>query len=564
MTTITVRPYASRTADMLSQQGLHPVLARIYAARGINDISELSTELSALLPPAGLLNNERAAVLLADAIAAKKKICIVADYDCDGATACAVAIHGLKMMGGDVSFLVPNRFDNGYGLTPAIVDEARKKHGTQVLVTVDNGIASIDGVLAAVSQGMEVLVTDHHLPGDSLPENCVIVNPNHPACTFDSRNLAGVGVIFYVMLALRAELRKRGVFDAKSQPRLDSLLDLVALGTVADVVRLDRNNRILVAQGLKRIAAGNMHTGIAALFRAAGREWRRATTFDLGFTVAPRLNAAGRLSDMALGVECLVTDDEGRAWEIAQTLNKINQERREIESGMRDEALAMLENFQPDESASISVLDANWHQGVIGILASRLKDQYYRPVFVFAPDKDGNIRGSGRSIPGFHLRDAIDLVAKRHPGMISRFGGHAMAAGLTMQGDAYDVFCEAFEAIAKEFLNQTQLERVIETDGTPDNSCYTLDFVHQLESRIWGQGFEPPIFSDRFHIVNQRVLKERHLSLQLEKNGMALSAIYFNHTALLPRDARLAFRIASNEYNGMTSVQLIVEYGEAA
>lgn len=564
MTTITLRPYSPRTADMLSQQGLHPVLARIYAARGITDISELSTELSALLAPAGLLNNERAAVLLADAIAAKKKICIVADYDCDGATACAVAIHGLKMMGGDVSFLVPNRFDNGYGLTPAIVDEARERHGAQVLLTVDNGIASIDGVLAAVNQGMEVLVTDHHLPGESLPQNCVIVNPNHPACTFGSKNLAGVGVIFYVMLALRAELRKRGVFDAKSQPRLDNLLDLVALGTVADVVRLDKNNRILVAQGLRRIAAGNMHTGIAALFRAAGREWRRATTFDLGFTVAPRLNAAGRLSDMALGVECLVTDDEGRAWEIAQTLNKINQERREIESGMREEALAMLESFHPDESASISVLDTHWHQGVIGILASRLKDQYYRPVFVFAPDKDGCIRGSGRSIPGFHLRDAIDLVAKRHPGMISRFGGHAMAAGLTMQGDAYDLFRETFEGIAKEHLSKTQLERVIETDGTPDNSCYTLDFVRQLESRIWGQGFEPPVFSERFRVVNQRVLKERHLSLQLEKNGMALSAIYFNHTALLPRDAILAFRIASNEYNGMTSVQLIVEYGEAA
>lgn len=564
MTTIKVRPYASRTADMLSQQGLHPVLARIYAARGITDISELSTELSALLPPDGLLNNEKAAILLADAIAAKKKICIVADYDCDGATACAVAIHGLKMMGGDVSFLVPNRFDNGYGLTPAIVNDAHEKHGAQVLVTVDNGIASIDGVQAAVSLGMEVLVTDHHLPGEHLPENCVIVNPNHPACSFASTNLAGVGVIFYVMLALRAELRKRGVFDAKTQPRLDNLLDLVALGTVADVVRLDKNNRILVAQGLKRIAAGNMHAGIAALYRAAGREWRRTTTFDLGFTVAPRLNAAGRLSDMALGVECLVTDNEGRAWEIAQTLNKINQERREIESGMREEALAMLENFQPDESASISVLDANWHQGVVGILASRLKDQYYRPVFVFAPDKDGNIRGSGRSIPGFHLRDAIDLVAKRHPGMISRFGGHAMAAGLTMKGDAYDVFRETFEAIAKEHLNQTQLERVIETDGAPDNSCYTLDFVRQMESRIWGHGFEPPIFNERFRVVNQRVLKERHLSLQLEKNGMALSAIYFNHTALLPREAHLAFRIASNEYNGMTSVQLIVEYGEAA
>ncbi|MDR0933862.1 MAG: single-stranded-DNA-specific exonuclease RecJ, partial [Burkholderiaceae bacterium] len=381
---------------------------------------------------------------------------------------------------------------------------------------------------------------------------------------FESKNIAGVGVIFYVMLALRAELRKRGVFDGKNQPRLDNLLDLVALGTIADVARLDRNNRILVAQGLKRIAAGNMQPGIAAIFRAAGREWRKVSTFDLGFTIAPRLNAVGRLSDMALGVECLITHDEGRAWEIAQNLNAINQERREIESEMQEEALAMLENFQPQEHVSITVLNAAWHQGVIGILASRLKDKYFRPVFVFAPDKDGAIRGSGRSIPGFHLRDAIDLVAKRHPDIISRFGGHAMAAGLTLRGDAYDTFCEAFEDVAKAQLGQAQLERVIETDGTPDDSCYTLDFVHLLQNRIWGHGFESPLFSDRFRIVNQRVLKERHLSLQREKNGMPLSASWFNHSALLPAEVQLAFRIAGNEYNGITSMQLIVEYAQPA
>ena len=549
---------------MLTQQGLHPALARIYAARGISDVSELSTEFSALLPPNGLLNADRAAILLADAIAAGKKICVVADYDCDGATACAVAMHALKMMGGDVSFLVPNRFDNGYGLTPAIVEEAKNRHAAEVLVTVDNGIASIDGVREAINMGMDVLVTDHHLPGDHLPENCVIVNPNHPACTFGSKNMAGVGVIFYVMLALRAEFRKRGIFNAQNQPRLDNLLDLVALGTVADVVRLDKNNRILVAQGLKRIAAGNMHTGIAALFRAAGREWRKVSIFDLGFTIAPRLNAAGRLSDMSLGVECLVTEDDGRAWEIAQKLNEINQERREIESEMREDALTMLEDFQPDESASITVLNNNWHQGVVGILASRLKDRYYRPVFVFAPDKDGAIRGSGRSIPGFHLRDAIDLVAKRHPDMISRFGGHAMAAGLTMRGDAYDTFRETFEIIARENLSKIQLQRTIETDGAPDMSCYTLDFVRQMGTRIWGHGFEPPLFSNTFRVVTQRILKERHLSLQLEKDGIALSAIYFNHVTLLPRIAHLAFRITANEYNGMTSLQLVVEHWEAA
>lgn len=564
MTKISVRPYSARTADMLSQQGLHPVLARVYAARGISDISELSTELSALLPPTGLLNTDKAANLLADAIAAGKKICIIADYDCDGATACAVAILCLQMMGGRVSFLIPNRFDDGYGLTPTLVHEARQRHEAEVIVTVDNGIASIEGVAEAIRLGMDVLVTDHHLPGERLPENCVIVNPNHPACPFESKYLAGVGVIFYVMLELRATLRRRGVFDEKNQPRLDSFLDLVALGTVADVVTLDKNNRILVAQGLRRIAARKMQPGIAALFRAAGREWHQATPFDLAFVIAPRLNAAGRMSDMALGVECLVTDDAGRAWEIAEQLNEINLERREVENGMREEALAMLEDFQPDEQASISVLNANWHQGVIGILASRLKDQYYRPALVFAPDKDGLIRGSGRSIPGFHLRDAIDLISKRYPDMITRFGGHAMAAGLTMRGDAYAVFCAAFEAVVREQLGPAQLERVIETDGAPDPSCYTLDFVRQLEGRIWGQGFEPPVFSDRFRVVGQRVLKERHLSLQLEKDGMPLSAIYFGQTALLPPKAHLVFRIASNTYNGMTSIQLVVEYAEAA
>lgn len=549
---------------MLSQQGVHPVLARILVARGVSELTELSTGLSGLLSPSALLNADKAAVLLAEAIQKGKKICIIADYDCDGATACAVAILGLQMMGGIVSYLVPNRFDNGYGLTPAIVDEARTKYAAEVLVTVDNGIASIDGVAEAVKQGMEVLVTDHHLPGDHLPENCVIVNPNQPACSFPSKNLAGVGVIFYVMLALRAELRQRAVFDEKTQPRLDTLLDLVALGTVADVVRLDKNNRILVAQGLKRIAAGNMRTGIAAIFRSAGREWRKASTYDLGFTIGPRLNAAGRMSDMALGVECLITDDEGHAWEIAQQLNEINHERREKESEMREEALAMLEDFQPEDRASITVLEKNWHQGIIGIVASRLKDTYFRPAFVFAPDKDGLIRGSGRSIPGFHLRDAIDLISKRYPDMIARFGGHAMAAGLTMQADDYAVFCQAFEEVARKQLSQTQLERVIETDGPPDDSCYSLNFIEQLETQVWGQGFEAPVFSDCLRVVNQRILKDRHLSLQLEKDGQMLSAIYFGHKDLLPPQSLMAFRISANEYNGNTSVQLIVQYAEPA
>ncbi|MCM1129043.1 MAG: single-stranded-DNA-specific exonuclease RecJ [Alistipes senegalensis] len=560
MTNITVRPYEPEMAEKLSRQGLHPVLARIYAARGITETHELSTDLTSLLPPSGLLNANRAAVLLANAISTGKKICIIADYDCDGATACAVAIRGLKMMGGKVSFLVPDRFTNGYGLTPAIVNEAAHRHKAQVLVTVDNGIASIDGIREAVRQGMDVLVTDHHLPGEHLPENCVIVNPNHPDCTFESKNLAGVGVIFYVMLMLRAELRQRGLFEKQNQPRLDALLDLVALGTVADMVPMDKNNRILVAQGLKRIAAGRMHPGIAALFQAAGKEWGKSSVFDLGFVLAPRLNAAGRLSDMALGVECLITDDTARAKEIAQELNEINRERKEIESRMHEEALEKLVHFQPDESASLCVLDPDWHQGIIGLLASRLKDRYYRPTLVFAPDKDGLLRGSGRSIPGFHLRDAIDLAAKRCPDIIVRFGGHAMAAGLTLRAEAYQTFCKTFEAIAREQLGPSQRNQIIETDGEPDASCYTLAFVRQLESQVWGHCFEPPLFSGCFRIINQRVLKNRHLSLQLEKDGCKLKAIYFNHASLLPNESCLAFRFASNEYKGITSVQLIIEH----
>lgn len=559
MTDITIRPYEPETAEKLSGQGLHPVLARIYAARGITDADELSTALADLLAPSGLLNAGKAAAMLADAISAGQKICIIADYDCDGATACAVAIRGLKMMGGNVSFLVPDRFLNGYGLTPAIVSEAHKL-GAQVLVTVDNGIASIDGIREAVRQGMDVLVTDHHLPGEHLPENCVIVNPNQPDCAFESKNLAGVGVIFYVMLMLRAELRQRGLFGKHNQPRLDNLLDLVALGTVADVVRMDKNNRILVAQGLKRIAAGHMHPGTAALFKAAGREWRKASVFDLGFMLAPRLNAAGRLSDMTLGVEGLITDDAGRAAEIAQELNDINRERQEIESRMHEEALEKLAHFQPDENASLCVLHPDWHQGVIGLLASRLKERYYRPTLVFAPDQDGLLRGSGRSVPGFHLRDALDLVAKRCPDIIVRFGGHAMAAGLTLRETAYETFRETFETIVREQLGPSQLKRVIETDGAPDASCYTLEFVRQLESRVWGHGFAPPLFSDHFRIINQRVLKDRHLSLELEKDGRQLKAIYFNHADLLPPESCLVFRLASNEYRGITSVQLVVEH----
>ncbi|WAV90627.1 single-stranded-DNA-specific exonuclease RecJ [Oxalobacter aliiformigenes] len=562
MTRIAVRPYSLQSFRHLHDAGIHPVLARIFAARGISEPAELSTGLSGMIPPKQLLNIGKAAVFLADAIAGGRKMTVIADYDCDGATACAVALRGLKLMGARVDFMVPNRFDNGYGLTPAIVDEAKKNHGTEVLVTVDNGIASLEGIGRAVALGMEVLVTDHHLPGDELPKNCIVVNPNQPGCPFPSKHLAGVGVMFYVLLALRAEMRLRHVFDESTQPRLDHLLDLVALGTFADVVRLDANNRILVAQGLRRIRSGIMQPGVAALFMVSGRDCRKASPFDLGFALGPRLNAAGRLSDMALGIECLLTDDASRALQMAEELNRINTERREIEADMRLEAREKIARFQPENRATICVLSEDWHQGIIGILASRIKEKYFRPTMAFAAGKDGRLRGSGRSIPEFHMRDALDLIAKRHPGLIVQFGGHAMAAGLTLKADGFEVFSEAFEAVAKDWLTQTQLERLVETDGSLDDDYFSLDFIHLLDAQVWGHGFPPPLFCDEFTVLNQRILKDRHLKLQLEKNGRHFDAIQFGSTTMLPRCARLAYRLDANEYNGRTSVQLLVEHAE--
>lgn len=564
MIRVTTRPYSPQQADQLIAEGVHPVLARVYAARGLSSARELASELNALFPPSGLLHIEAAAVYLADAIAARKKLVIVADYDCDGATACAVGLRGLRLLGATVDYIVPNRFEYGYGLTPEIVELTVREKNPDIIVTVDNGIASIDGVAAAKQRGIDVVVTDHHLPGDALPDARVIVNPNQPQCGFPSKNLAGVGVMFYVLLAVRAEMRKRGLFDASTQPRLDTLLDLVALGTVADVVKLDANNRILVAQGLKRMRSGKMHPGIAALFRAAGREARRATPFDLGFAVGPRLNAAGRLADMSLGIECLTTDDEGRAWAIAQQLDAINRERRDIEAGMQDTALLLLDDFNPADRRTIAVFDPSWHQGVIGIVASRLKDKFYRPTITFAPGDEGFIKGSGRSIAGFHLRDALDLVSKHAPSVITKFGGHAMAAGLTIHADALDAFAAAFEAVGRDWLTQNQLERVIETDGVLEDDYYSVPFITLMDQQVWGQGFAPPVFCDHFRVLSQRILKDKHLKLQLEKEGRKFDAIWFGHTDALPDYAQVAFRLDANEYNGKTTVQLMVEHAEPA
>lgn len=563
MTRLAVRPYSVRHAALLSQQGLHPVLARLLVARGVSDVKELSTGLNALIPPQALLQIDDAALFLADTIEAEQKLLVVADYDCDGATACAVAVRGLRSMGAQVDYLVPNRFEYGYGLTPEIVALAAESKSPDIIITVDNGIASVEGVAAAQELGIDVVVTDHHLPGDHLPAAAVIVNPNQPHCNFPSKNLAGVGVMFYVLMALRAELRLRGHFEAENQPRLDKLLDLVALGTVADVVKLDANNRVLVAQGLQRIRTGHACAGINALFRVAGKETRQVKAIDLGFTVGPRLNAAGRLADMSLGIECLLTDDLGRAAEIASQLDNINRERRSIESEMQEAAMQTLENINPQASATLCLFNEQWHQGVIGIVASRLKEKYFRPTITFAPAGNGMIKGSGRSIPGFHLRDALDLVSKRAPHLIDKFGGHAMAAGLSLQEKDFEEFLTTFEQVGKEWLTSIQLEHVLETDGELDISDFNLDFISLLETQVWGQGFAPPIFNNQFQVLNQKILKEKHLKLFLEKDGQQFDAIWFNRTEELPRKIQAAYRLDANEYNGRTKVQLLLEYAEA-
>lgn len=566
MTRIVTRAASPADAEALARHGLHPVIARLYAARGVRTPDEVETEFKRLHPPAGLKGCDDAAVVLADALEAGKRMLVVADYDCDGATACAVAVRGLRMFGANIDYLVPNRFEYGYGLTPEIVDlAARSASGLpELLITVDNGIASVDGVAAANALGIDVLVTDHHLPGDELPAARAIVNPNQPGCVFPSKCLAGVGVMFYVLLALRAELRRRGAYQSQDtpEPRLDGLLDLVALGTVADVVKLDCNNRILVAQGLKRIRSGRMQPGIAALFRAAARDARAASGFDLGFALGPRLNAAGRLSDMSLGIECLTTDDIGRAWELAQQLDGMNRERREIEAGMQQQALAELQTFDCGERATLTLYDASWHQGVIGIVAGRLKERFHRPSFTFAHADDSGVlcKGSGRSIPGFHLRDAVDLISKREPGLIHKFGGHAMAAGLTLATADIPRFTAAFEAVGREWLTADALARTVETDGELEDAYFTPQFVEMLDAAVWGQGFPAPTFSGEFEVASQALVKDKHLKLSLLRGRQRFNAIWFNHVDPLPPRATVAYRLVSDSWNGVARVQLIVEH----
>jgi single-stranded-DNA-specific exonuclease len=566
---IIARDVPPRAAWALEQAGVHPLLARLFAARGVRSLDELDDNPAKLLPPTDLLGATQAAVLLADAIARGQRICIVADYDCDGATACAVALRGLRMLGArpdQVNYVVPDRAVHGYGLTPPIVDMVRAKQA-DVLVTVDNGMASHEAVDKARAQGIQVVITDHHLPvvdaqgAVSLPDADVIVNPNQPACRFASKALVGVGVMFYVLLALRAELRQRGAYEAAPQPRIDNLLDLVALGTIADVGRLDDNNRRLVAQGLKRIRSGRMQPGIAALFAAAGRDPAKATSQDFGFALGPRVNAAGRLAEMGLGIECLSTDDPARADTLARQLDAINRERRELESGMREQAEQLLENLMPESEPppAIAIFDPEFHEGVVGIVASRLKDRLHRPTFVFALGQDGLLKGSGRSIPGFHLRDALDIVSKRHPGLLKRFGGHAMAAGCTVAEEDFDAFEAELVRVTQEGMDPALLKRQLSTDGPLDAQWFTAETVAQLDGAVWGPGFDAPVFSDQVEILGQRLVGERHLKLSLRVQGRVRDGIWFGRTEPLPNTAQLAYRVNLDEYQGRQRVQIVVE-----
>jgi single-stranded-DNA-specific exonuclease len=568
---ITVRDVPPRAAWALEQVGVHPLLARLYAARGVNSKEQLDDGLGKLLIPPDLKGAAQAAQLLCRAIGQDKHVCIVADYDCDGATACAVGIRGLRLLGAKhVSYIVPDRVVDGYGLTAPIAQRV-KDSGADVLITVDNGIASFEGVAKAKELGLKVLVTDHHLPAlvdgvVQLPNADVIVNPNQPGCKFESKSIAGVGVMFYVLLALRAEMRSTGYFTAQNQPKLDNLLPLVALGTVADVVKLDANNRRLVAQGLKRIRAGVLPAGIASLFIAAGRKAAVATSFDFGFALGPRINAAGRLSDMTLGIECLLTDDATRADELARTLDGINRQRRELEGGMREQAFVMAESLfaeDDDPPPAICVFDPEFHEGVVGIVASRLKDKLHRPSFVFAASgaagKSHELKGSGRSIAGFHLRDALDLVAKRHPGVLLRFGGHAMAAGCTILEERFDEFEAALSQVAAEWLDDEALTRTITTDGPVDPNYLRVDLVDMLDREVWGQGFAAPTFSEEVEVLSQRIVGQNHLSLKLKHQGQPMDAMWFGHTEQLPPRVKLAFRLDAAEWNGRRNIKFLIE-----
>ena len=563
MTRILSRTYDPHATERLARAGFLPPIARALAARGISEASDLEQEWQGMIPPAMLEGTREAAERLAAAREKGEHVTIVADYDCDGATACTVGLRGFQMLGISASYFVPDRVVHGYGLTPNVVDiVAARDPKPSLIVTVDNGISSVPAVDRARELGIDVIVTDHHLPGPELPRAVSIVNPNRADSVFPSKNLAGVGVIYYVLLALRALLRERGVYDAKTQPRLDQLVDFVALGTVADVVKLDKNNRILVSQGLRRIRSGRTHAGLEALFAIAGKDTHTAGVRDFGFAVAPRINAAGRLGTMESGIECLLSDDPSRALAFADNLNSINAERRELEGEMQQAAEAALEAVDLDHRATFSLYNPDFNEGVVGLVAARLKERIHRPVIAFAPTENHELKGSGRSIPGIHLRDMIDLVSKALPGVVIRFGGHAMAAGLSIRPESLKEFQEAFEEVVRTHCDASVFERVVLTDGGLAPDEITENLCTEIDRQIWGQGFEAPLFANEFTVLNQTLLKDAHLKLQLGLGGQRFEGIFFRHREPLPMQAKIAYRPAINEYRGRRTVQLVAEAAE--
>lgn len=564
MTRILNREFDLEAARRLHEEGYLPPVARALSARGIRDASELAQDWKSMLPPAMLEGTREAAERLVLARERGERVTVVADYDCDGATACAVAIRGLGMMGVKVDYFVPHRVHHGYGLSCAVVDLlAARTPRPDVLLTVDNGVSSAEAVRHAAELGIDVIVTDHHLPGAELPPAVCIVNPNLADSAFPSKALAGVGVMYYVLLALRALLRERGVYTQQTQPRLDALVDLVALGTVADVVKLDKNNRILVAQGLNRIRLGRTHAGISALFAVAGKKPEAAGVRDFGFALGPRINAAGRLDTMENGIECLLADDPVVALDYARSLNDFNAARQELETEMQQAAETALSCCNVDSLATLTLYDGRFNEGVVGLVASRLKEKVNRPTIVFAPTDDGALKGSGRSIAGVHLRDALDLVSKALPGAVLRFGGHAMAAGLTLRSeDDLPAFRDAFEKAVRSMVDASVFERVIYTDGGLAPDEITERLVQAIDSQIWGQGFDAPVFANEFRIVRQSLVKDAHTKLILELGGQRFDAIFFRHTETLPGMVRLAYRPNINEFMGRRSVQLVIEAAE--
>lgn len=564
MTRILNREFDLEAARRLHEEGYLPPVARALSARGIRDASELAQDWKSMLPPAMLEGTREAAERLALARERGERVTVVADYDCDGATACAVAIRGLGMMGVKADYFVPHRVHHGYGLSCAVVDLlAARTPRPDVLLTVDNGVSSAEAVRHAAELGIDVIVTDHHLPGAELPPAVCIVNPNLADSAFPSKALAGVGVMYYVLLALRALLRERGIYTQQTQPRLDALVDLVALGTVADVVKLDKNNRILVAQGLNRIRLGRTHAGISALFAVAGKKPEAAGVRDFGFALGPRINAAGRLDTMENGIECLLADDPLVALDYARSLNDFNAARQELETEMQQAAETALSCCNVDSLATLTLYDGRFNEGVVGLVASRLKEKVNRPTIVFAPTDDGALKGSGRSIAGVHLRDALDLVSKALPGAVLRFGGHAMAAGLTLRSeDDLPSFRDAFEKAVRSMVDASVFERVIYTDGGLAPDEITERLVQAIDSQIWGQGFDAPVFANEFRVVRQSLVKDAHTKLILELGGQRFDAIFFRHTETLPGMVRLAYRPNINEFMGRRSVQLVIEAAE--